>query len=166
MASTSVIVNDIDNLIKCIAMHFIIHSQKAELDDIKHGLEVLQFGDLIHSHPALIKRLFIESGHTKFSADSFLSQFKIEYSPPGSNKREKEEDVMLHFNYYVEELEGTVCFTSPHSLHYVNCMAKSCWRYIHVYYIIYIYMEPYTSVPISATFLRLGASLFLYVQLL
>ena len=89
MASTSVIVNDIDNLIKCIPMHFIIYSQKAELDDIKHGLEVLQFADLIRSHPALIKRLFVESGHTKFSADSFLSQLSTHHQGAIKAKRKK-----------------------------------------------------------------------------
>ena len=88
-------------------MYFIIYSQKAELDDIKHGLEdVLHFGDIIKSHPALLKPLFVSSGRVKLTVSSFLSLFKINYSPEGSNTRESEEDAMLQFNYYIEELEG------------------------------------------------------------
>lgn len=108
MASSSLTLDDRGSLIKSIAMHFIIYSQKAELDDIKHGLDdVLNFGDLIRSHPTLFKPLFVASGRTVLHADSFLTLFEIEYSLQGSNRREREEDIMLHLNYYIQELEGT-----------------------------------------------------------
>ena len=119
MASSSLTLADRNSLIKAISMHFVIYSQKAELDDIKHGLEdVLHFGDIMHSHPTLLKPLFVSSGRSKLSANSFLSLFKINYSPQGSNMRESEEDVMLHFNYYIEELEGKLCQTTSVSVQY------------------------------------------------
>ena len=96
-------------LIRCIAMHFVVYSQKAEFDDIRQGLEdVLKFGSIIGKHAELLLPLFVSSGRAKLNATSFFSLFEIEYSPLGSNSREREEGVIL-FNYYIEELEGTVC---------------------------------------------------------
>ena len=107
MASLSLTLEDRDALIRSIGLHFIIYSQKAELDDIKRGLDsVLEFGKLIRTHPMLFKPLFVASGQSKLRADFFLSLFETEYSQHGCNMREKEEEVMMNFNYYLQELEG------------------------------------------------------------
>ena len=113
MPSQSVTLSDCDALVKSIALHFIIYSQKAELDDIGSGLDdVLEFGQLIRTHPTLFKPLFVASGRTKLHADIFLSLFDIDYSPRGSNQREREEEVMLNFNYYIQEFESKYYYTS------------------------------------------------------
>ena len=113
MASSSLTIDDRYTLVKSIALHFVVYAQKAELDDIKRGLDyVLDFGKLTGTYPMLFRPLFFMSGYTKLRADSFLSLFEIEYSPRGSNRRKKEE-VMMNFNYYIQELEGMMHFTSP-----------------------------------------------------
>ena len=50
-----------------------------------------------------LKTLFVESGRKQLTA---LDMFHVSYSPQGSNKRPREE-VVLHWNCYVTELEGT-----------------------------------------------------------
>lgn len=114
MPSSSVSLTDKENLLKAISMHFIVYSQKAELDDIKAGLGyVLGFGGLARQYPKLFKPLFVASGQVKLHARSFLQLCDIKYSPRGCNKREKEEEIMMNFNYYIQELEGIaqVCKT-------------------------------------------------------
>ena len=111
MASSSLTIDDRDTL---VALHFVVYAHNAELDDIKHGLDyVLDFGKVTGTYLMLFKTLFLMSGYTKLRPDSFPSLFEIEYSPRGSNRRKKEEEVMMNFNYYIQELEGMVHFTSP-----------------------------------------------------
>ena len=89
-----------------MAMYYVVYSQKAELDQIKEGFNVLQFNTLIKSHPDQLKSLFVADGQPKLTASSLLNLFNVNWSIPGSNQRTKEEEIILHWNYYVTELEG------------------------------------------------------------
>ena len=107
MPSSSVTLVNRDSLLNAIVLHFTIYSQKAELDDIKRGMDdVLEVGPLARSHPTLFKPLFVSSGLQKLQADTFLSLFHVDYSLRGSNRRDKEEQIMINFNHYIQELEG------------------------------------------------------------
>lgn len=107
MPSSSITIVDSDALLNSISLHFIIYSQKTELDEIKRGLDaVLNVGQLMCNHPALFKPLLVISGQHNLKADRFLALFDIDYSVRGSNRRLKEAQIMVHLNHYIQELEG------------------------------------------------------------
>lgn len=102
--SSAVSIDDKERLLQCIAMHLTIYSQKAELDQIREGFKVLNFEEIVKLHPYLLKPLFI-SGRPNLTANDLL-MFKVNWSVQGSNRRAKEEEIILNWNYYVKELEG------------------------------------------------------------
>ena len=63
MSSSSVTLVNRDFLLNAIALHFTIYSQKAELDDIKRGMDdVLGVSPLARSHATLFKPLLFLLG--------------------------------------------------------------------------------------------------------
>lgn len=87
-------------------MHYVVYAQKAELDQIQLGFQVLDFDKLIAANSLLLKPLFIAAGRQLLTAAAILGLFFINWSPQGSNRRDQEEEIILHWNYYVEDLEG------------------------------------------------------------
>ena len=107
MPSSSITISDKDDISRSMSLNYVIFSQKAELDAIKSGFDCLNFSHLVQCFPSLLKPLFVESGRKQLTASFVLDMFHVSYSPQGSNKRPREEEVVLHWNYYVTELEGT-----------------------------------------------------------
>lgn len=105
MPPCSIDLSDKDNISRSISLNYVVFSQKAELDAIKSGFDCLNFSQLVQCFPSLLKPLFIKNGRKKLTASFVLELLYIRYSPQGSNKRPQEE-VILHWNYYISELEG------------------------------------------------------------
>ena len=89
-----------------MAMHFLVYTTKAELDQLKDGLGHLGVLDLMHTFPSQMKPLFLASGKPKVSALSLIAMFEIEWSPQGSNQREAEEAVVFGWTEYIHDMEG------------------------------------------------------------
>ena len=87
-------------------MHYLIYKSKAELDQLKEGLEYLGVYNLICRNRSVMKPLFLQSGKPKVTAASILATFEIKWSPQGSNQREKEEAVIFGWTEYVYDTEG------------------------------------------------------------
>ena len=107
MPSQSVSIDDKEAL----AMNFVIYSQKAELDQIRDGFDCLNFSGLVRVHPSLLQPLFVTSGQQRPTAAMLLDLFHVDFSPQGSNRRPREEEIILQWNYYISELEGTCTCT-------------------------------------------------------
>ena len=105
MPSSSIDFSDKDDISRSISLNYVVFSQKAELDAIRSGFDCLNFSQLVQRFPSLLKPLFVEKGRKKLTASFFKDLFHVCYSPHGSNKRSREE-VILHWNYYISELEG------------------------------------------------------------
>lgn len=99
MPSSSIDISDKDGISRSISLNYVVYSQKAELDAIKSGFDCLNFSQLVQCYPSLLKPLFIENGQKKLTASFILDLFYVGYSPQGSNKRPREEEVILHWNY-------------------------------------------------------------------
>lgn len=69
---------------------------KAELDEIKAGLDTLGVLTLLQSHPVTIRALFIAYQY-QLTCDIMQDIFLIIFSIKGSNDREKEEEVALFY---------------------------------------------------------------------
>ncbi len=91
---------------QCIAMHFMIYSQKAELDQIREGFNLLNFDSVVKLHYYLLRPLFIRTGRPNVTAQDVLQMFHVNWSPQGSNRRAREEEILWNWNDYVSELEG------------------------------------------------------------
>ena len=103
----SVHLEDKDQIVTHLANHFAIFQVKGELDQILCGLsETLDSLQLIGSNPAVMRPLFVPSENPPLSADDIYDIFTISYSPTGSNAREQEEAIRLHWYNFLQRVEG------------------------------------------------------------
>ena len=129
MPSQSVSIDDKGALSRSLAMNFVIYSQKAELDQIRDGFDCVNFSGLVKAHPCLLQPLFVASGRQSPTAAMVLDLFHVEFSLQGSNQRPKEEEIILHWNYYISELEGmTLC---TYIVLYVHVQQNESGHLIH-----------------------------------
>lgn len=121
MPSSSISMDDRESIVRCIAMHHVIYSQKAELDQIREGFQVqanhqpfahefklfwaIRLFSLI-SCSRILKPLFVEAGRVKLTCSSVLELFFINWSEEGCNKRQAQEELVLNLTYYLTELQG------------------------------------------------------------
>lgn len=69
------------------------------------GLGELGVLDLLRKHPVSMRPLFVAS-HDVLTADCLQDLFKPDYSPSGSNQREKEEELIMYWINFLQETEG------------------------------------------------------------
>ena len=108
MPSSSVTLKNKREVAKSIAMHFAVFAIKAELDQLKKGLQCLRLLEVMHTYPTLLKPLFLNSGEPSITADYILQLFHVQWSPQGSNQRELEEAVILGWHEYIHDTEGII----------------------------------------------------------
>ena len=104
--SSSLEIGQISDIVHSLVMHYLVFSCKAELDQLKQGLAELGVLQVMHTHPALFKPLFLAEGRPKLTADSIADTFHVYWSPQGSNQREDEEAVILGWMEYLHGLKG------------------------------------------------------------
>ena len=76
-----------------------------EVQQFESGLNVLEVGSLIKRYPEEMKAIFVHNPQTVTA--SILDQiFTPQFSPPGSNAREKEEAIILNWKDFIYEAEG------------------------------------------------------------
>ena len=86
-------------------MEYLIHRNTAEIQQFMDGLNVLGIGTLLKSFPECFKEMFV---HTlkAVTAHDLDKIFIPQFSPRGSNIREKEEAIVLNWKDYIYEAEG------------------------------------------------------------
>ena len=95
--------SNIKEIVLCLALHFIIYSNKAELNQISEGLKL---GGLIwvDNEVNSLTGLFIQKSET-LSARAVRLLFSPKLSEPGANRREVEEEMLLHWSYFLSDVE-------------------------------------------------------------
>ena len=104
--SSSLAIEQRDDIIRSLVMHYLVFSCKAELDQLKQGLSELEILKLLHTYPALFKPLFVVCGKPKLTADLLAATFQVCWSPKGSNQRENEEAVIYGWMEYLQGIES------------------------------------------------------------
>ena len=104
--STSLEIEQRDDIIRSLVMHYLVFSCKAELDQLKQGLSELKILQLLHTYPTLFKPLFVAYGKPKLTANSLAAIFNVCWSPKGSNQREDEEAVIYGWMEYLQGIES------------------------------------------------------------
>ena len=75
------------------------------LREFRRGLELYGLADLVAKHPNAARSLFVLGGQRPVDANYLVSILKPEYSPEGTSRRCKEEEVMDHFQDFLLTLE-------------------------------------------------------------
>ena len=105
-------INDKERIINATAMHYCIFQVKAELDQLVQGLNVLKLGQLIEENPQRLRELFVYLHPSSLTSDGLFEMFPAIFSPVGSNVREAEEEALMKWVNYTQEIEGKLVFKS------------------------------------------------------
>ena len=65
-----------EELIHIVTLHHMVLKCKAELDQLKGGLQTLGVGDAMKAHPELFENFFMDAGHTSMTAGTIIMFFK------------------------------------------------------------------------------------------
>lgn len=95
---------DKEPIISSISMHYCIYACKAELDELRRGLDSIGVLDVFIKHPVLWS--LFKYSPSKLTAELVEDMFLPVFSPSGSNARAKEEAVMMWFGEVLHEIEG------------------------------------------------------------
>ncbi len=99
---------DRDTIVSSIAVHYSVAVCKAELDQRVRGLGSLQLIELIHANPQVTKQLFVGTSiERNITAADIFDLFPAQLSPIGSNRREREENVVMYWDNYNHMIEST-----------------------------------------------------------
>ena len=97
--STKFKLKDILEIIHSFYLHFVIHSAKCEIDQLKETLNLLS---IMQSNPLTFLPRLVFPNKSVTSADELITLFKVKgLSPKGSNDRECEEAVIFIWENYV-----------------------------------------------------------------
>ena len=103
---------DKSSIVSALCRHFSVFAAVAEMEQLSQGLETLEFGNLLHTHPNLFRKIFKPDLTIQpITADFIQDFFKVEFSPVGSNRRQVEESIIMHWINYLHDLEGS-CVSS------------------------------------------------------
>ena len=88
-----------------IAKHFSIYVVKSELDQMICGIaETLHALELIRENATLFRPLFVYSQKIYSANDRYI--FSPKLSPDGSNRREREEAVIMLWINFLQDIQG------------------------------------------------------------
>ena len=74
------------------------------MDDPLQGLETLEFGNLIRRYPHLFRQIF-KPNIQLITADFIQDFFEVKNLPVGSNKRQVEENIIMHWITCLHDIE-------------------------------------------------------------
>ncbi len=84
-------------------IHFVYFHVHAELVQLKKGIdETLNFGLVTCIHPLETRSLFAASSLFEVTPQYLCDSFVVKYSDNGSNKRTKEEAIIMYWYEYIE----------------------------------------------------------------
>ena len=107
MPSSSITIEQKDEIARSLVTHFVVHTCKAELDQLKEGLVELDVLSLFVRHRESFRSLLVASGRSSLSPQALLDLFEVCWSLIGSNQRETEESVIFGWTEYVHGLKRT-----------------------------------------------------------
>lgn len=101
---TQVSVEDKEDVIRIIALDYLVYRVQAEIDQLAEGLQVAGILKVLRDNPEECSALFC-GGKIKLTAISFAELLDPIYSDHGSNNREVEEAVMFNLEMLLQKVE-------------------------------------------------------------
>ena len=68
---SSITLHERSAIVKAISLHYIVFRSKAELDQLRSGLQTLGVGEAMHSNPELLEPLFTSTIPSKLSPGAY-----------------------------------------------------------------------------------------------
>ena len=106
--TTTLVMEDIPSIMKAVFLEHVIVRCTQELVQFKEGLASLGILALIERHPVPMKKLLVHDPDGKLTADHLTRLIRPVLSPRGNNQRELEEAIVLNWNDYLQDAEGTL----------------------------------------------------------
>ena len=103
---TKVTLQDKENLLKCLMLKYTIGNSMMALTQFLDGLNLHGFLHIVRKHVDEARSLFQESSCRKLTAEMLDDLFTPRYSEIGSNRRVKEESIMMNFTHFLEDVEA------------------------------------------------------------
>lgn len=111
-----------DEIIQAMMKHSCIFSVKAELDQVKEGLDELNLPSIIGQCPKGFLSLFLKSDKC-LTAASLQDLYRVTFSPEGSNNREKEMETILFWVRLLNDSEQGCLFSNQHQVQLGDILA-------------------------------------------
>ena len=105
-AKPIVTIEDKDDLIRCISLHYLLLSGLVELEQFIEGLKLNGMLQRIREHPRQARHLFTSSAENRVTPEMLYELFICMFAPEGSNKRASEEAIALNFFRYLETVDA------------------------------------------------------------
>ena len=120
-AISQITVNDIDQLVKTVWLHYVHYHPLAELIQLRKGIrDTLGLDNFMSMHPDCFWKLLVSSDFFSVTPAYLSDIFVIQYSDNGSNNRTKEEAIMFFWFEYISECQGT-CIIYAKSACMLSC---------------------------------------------
>ena len=104
------VLDDKAEMLECAILHFTHYRIRAELDQLKQGLAKVGVLPAIQRSPNLWKALLCADKSLEITSEYIRQLFVPSFSAVGSNARRLEEDIIYHWEEYLNEMGKT---TSP-----------------------------------------------------
>lgn len=79
------------------------------MDQILCGMSVtLNFLELVRQNPKSMRSLFVHQDPIPLTADALYDLLPVQFSPVGSNMREREEEIVMQWNELIQCIEGNI----------------------------------------------------------
>ena len=103
----AVVIEDKAEILKTIWLHFVFYNPHADMEQLRNGFRsTLEMEDLCIYRPEEVYSTLVPSTAFDITAGQLIELYVAVYSENGSNRRTKEEAVMLHLSDYILECEG------------------------------------------------------------
>ena len=105
--TTLITLDDKEDLVRSIWLHFVLFQPHAELEQLRKGLyQTLRFELLVRSHPNEVWGVLAASTVFDVTPKYLCDSFAVQYSDNGSNNRTKEEAIVFYWYEYVLECDN------------------------------------------------------------
>ena len=105
--TTLITLDDKEDLVRSIWLHFVLFQPHAELEQLRKGLyQTLRFELLVCSHPNEVWGVLAASTVFDVTPKYLCDSFAVQYSDNGSNNRTKEEAIVFYWYEYVSECDN------------------------------------------------------------
>ena len=105
--STTISLNKKDMIISTLCQYSVIDKVRSCLEQFKDGLQTLHILDLVTKHPAAFEDVFCYNEGDDLTSKILDDLFYPCLSETGTIKREKEEQIIMHWRDYLADSEGT-----------------------------------------------------------